>query len=83
MDSINRVSDVVRQTVYDLHVYHSTGHLEKIFENGLARRLRKREIEVELQAPGAKSTRLRADEPRSGRQADDVSRPEFLSGCRG
>ena len=28
--------DQVRQTAYDIHVYHGDGHLEKVYENALA-----------------------------------------------
>ena len=31
----------VRQTAYEIHVYHGHGHLEKVYENALAHRLRK------------------------------------------
>ncbi len=51
MESINLLADLVRQTAYELHVYHSTGHLERIYENGLANRLRKRGVEVDQQVP--------------------------------
>jgi hypothetical protein len=33
--------DLVRQTAYDIHFYHGHGHLEKVYENALAHRLRK------------------------------------------
>ena len=41
--------DVVRQTAYDIHVYHGHGHFEKGYENALAHRLRKIGIEVRQQ----------------------------------
>ena len=41
----------VRQVAYDLHVYLGTGLLEKVYENGLAHRLRKEGIRVETQKP--------------------------------
>lgn len=31
----------IRQTAFDLHLYLCHGHLEKVYENGLANRLRK------------------------------------------
>jgi hypothetical protein len=41
MKTINELCDIVRQTAYDLHTYHGNGHLEKVYENALAHRLRK------------------------------------------
>jgi len=46
-----RLCDIVRQTGFDLRKYHGSGHLEKIYENGLAHRLRKQGIRVEQQVP--------------------------------
>ena len=46
MLTINELCDIVRQTAYDIHLYHGHGHLEKIYENALAHRLRKRGFEV-------------------------------------
>ena len=43
--------DRVRQTSYDIHLYHGHGHLEKIYENALVNRLRKAGIRVEQQYP--------------------------------
>ena len=48
---IKTLCDKVRQTAYDIHVYHGHGHLEKVYENALAHRLRKAGIEVEQQHP--------------------------------
>ncbi len=48
-DEIMRLCDVVRQSGFDLRKYHGSGHLEKIYENGLAHRLRKQGIHVEQQ----------------------------------
>lgn len=50
-DSVNELCDVVRQTAYELHTYLKHGHLEKVYENGLAHRLRKVGIQVEQQHP--------------------------------
>jgi len=50
-DEIMRLCDIVRQTGFDLRKYHGSGHLEKIYENGLAHRLRKQGIRVEQQVP--------------------------------
>ncbi len=41
--------DVVRETSFALHCYLKHGHLEKVYENGLANRLRKKGIQVEQQ----------------------------------
>jgi GxxExxY protein len=43
--------DLIRQTAYDIHVYHAHGHLEKVYENALAHRLRKASLEVKQQHP--------------------------------
>jgi GxxExxY protein len=39
----------IRQIAFDLHVYLRHGHLEKVYENGLAHRLRKAGLQVEQQ----------------------------------
>ncbi len=49
--NINHLLDVVRETSFALHRYHRHGHVEKIYENGLAHRLRKQGIEVAQQHP--------------------------------
>jgi GxxExxY protein len=49
--TINELCDLVRQTSYDIHVYHGNGHLEKVYENALAHRLRKAGCEVRQQHP--------------------------------
>jgi hypothetical protein len=41
--------DGVRQTAFELHTYSRSGYLEKVYENGLAHRLRKN-------TPGAERT---------------------------
>lgn len=43
--------DRVRQIAYDIHVFHGHGHLEKVYENALAHRLRKAGLEVKQQEP--------------------------------
>ena len=43
--------NTVRQTAYEIHVYHGNGHLEKVYENALAHRLRKLGLAVEQQHP--------------------------------
>jgi len=51
MKDIKVLSDQVRQTAYDIHVYHGHGHLEKVYENALAHRLRKAGFDVMQQHP--------------------------------
>ncbi len=51
MKDIKVLCDRVRQTAYDIHVYHGHGHLEKVYENALAHRLRKAGIDVKQQHP--------------------------------
>ncbi|HTL57434.1 MAG TPA: GxxExxY protein [Candidatus Limnocylindrales bacterium] len=46
---INSLCDIVRETSFAIHKYHRHGHLEKIYENALAHRLRKRGLHVEQQ----------------------------------
>jgi GxxExxY protein len=41
----------VRQVAFDLHVYLRHGHLEKVYENGLAHRLRRAGLRIEQQYP--------------------------------
>ncbi len=49
--TINDLCDIVRQTAYDIHVYHANGHLEKVYKNALANRLRKAGLDVNQQHP--------------------------------
>jgi GxxExxY protein len=49
MGDIMKLCDLVRQTGFDLHRYLGPGHLEKVYENGLAHRLRKAGLNVEQQ----------------------------------
>jgi GxxExxY protein len=49
--NINELCDVVRETSFQIHRYHRHGHLEKIYENALAHRLRKQGLEVRQQYP--------------------------------
>lgn len=44
-----QLCDVVRETAYAIHRYHGPGHVEKIYENALAHRLRKQGLNVEQQ----------------------------------
>ena len=48
---IRMLCDTVRQTAFELHTYLKNGHLEKVYENGLAHRLRKVGLNVECQKP--------------------------------
>ena len=43
--------DRIRQIAYDIHVFLGHGHLEKVYENALAHRLRKAGFQVEQQCP--------------------------------
>jgi GxxExxY protein len=43
--------DVVRETSYSIHCYLRSGHLEKVYENSLAHRLRKQSIRVHQSHP--------------------------------
>ena len=45
------ICDRIRQVAYDLHFYLGTGYLEKVYENGLAHRLAKFDMEVACQVP--------------------------------
>ena len=51
MQEIKSLCDQVRQTAYHIHVYHGHGHLEKVYENALANRLRKAGLTVVQQHP--------------------------------
>ena len=50
-DDINRLCDIARETSFAIHCYHRNGHLEKVYENALANRLRKQGLQVEQQFP--------------------------------
>lgn len=41
-----KLCDQIRQVAFDLHTYLKHGHLEKVYENGLAHRLRKLGLKV-------------------------------------
>ena len=47
-DGMNQLCDIVRETGFK---YHRHGHLEKIYENAVAHRLRKQGLKVEQQHP--------------------------------
>jgi len=46
---IKQLCDIIREISFDIHCYHRSGHLEKIYENALAHRLKKNGIKVEQQ----------------------------------
>jgi len=50
-DPIFQLCDLVRETSFALQKFHRHGHAEKIYENGLAHRLRKQGIKVVPQHP--------------------------------
>jgi len=50
-DEIFALCDQIRETSFALHRYLRHGHLEKVYENGLAHRLRKAGLDVEQQHP--------------------------------
>ena len=51
MEDITKLCDVVRETGFAIHRYHKHGHLEKVYENALAHRLRKLGLDVKQQYP--------------------------------
>lgn len=51
MDDARELCDRVREIAYAIHVFHGHGHLEKVYENALAHRLRKARYKVEQQYP--------------------------------
>lgn len=48
---INALCDKIRQTAYEIYLYLRQGHLEKVYENALAHRLRKAGVYVKQQYP--------------------------------
>ncbi len=51
MRTVKELCDLVRETSYVIHIFHGHGHLEKVYENTLAHRLRKLGLEVRQQYP--------------------------------
>ena len=49
--TMNELCDIVRETSFAIHCYLRCGHLEKVYENALAHRLRKRGLSVLQQYP--------------------------------
>lgn len=50
-DPVFQLCDVIRETAFAAHKFHGPGHLEKIYENSPANRLRKQGLRVEQQVP--------------------------------
>ena len=50
-DEIFVLCDEIRETSFAIHKYLRHGHLEKIYENALANRLRKQGKDIEQQHP--------------------------------
>jgi len=48
---IQQLTDTIRETAFSLHCYLKNGLLEKVYENGLAHRLRKKGLKVKQQCP--------------------------------
>lgn len=46
-----QLSDLIRQTAFEIHAFLGWGHLEKVYENALVHRLRKVGLRVEPQHP--------------------------------
>ncbi len=51
INEINQLCNTVRECSFGLHTHLRHGHLEKIYENGLAHRLKKRNIPALQLAP--------------------------------
>jgi PD-(D/E)XK nuclease superfamily len=51
MRDVMQLSNVIRETGFQLHQYLGGGMLEKVYENGLTHRLRKQGLSVEQQKP--------------------------------
>lgn len=50
-DNVNQLCDIVRETAFAIHGYHRNGHLEKVYENALVHRLRKKGLSIKQQHP--------------------------------
>lgn len=50
-DRVFMLCDLIRETGFAIHKFHRYGHIEKVYENALAHRLRKSGIHVEQQFP--------------------------------
>lgn len=49
--NVEQLCDQIRQIAYDIHLFLGHGHLEKVYENALAHRLRKVGLTVNQQHP--------------------------------
>ncbi len=50
-DDVRKLVDLVRQTGFETHCYLKNGYLEKIYENALSHRLRKKGLKAVQQCP--------------------------------
>lgn len=50
-ERIFKLCDLIRETSFEIHKFHKHGHLEKVYENALAHRLRKLGLDVRQQFP--------------------------------
>ena len=50
-DPIMDLCDLVRETSFSVHGYLRSGHLEKVYENCLSHRLRKKAVSLKQQCP--------------------------------
>ena len=51
LNQTQELCDKVRQTAYEIHLYHGHGHLEKVYENALFHRLKKSGVKITQQYP--------------------------------
>jgi GxxExxY protein len=51
MDDVLVLCNEVRETAFAIHVYLGSGHLERIYENALVARLRRKGLAVDQQRP--------------------------------
>jgi len=51
LPDVMKLCDIVREIAFAIHRYHKNGHLEKVYENALAHRLRKTGLDVKQQYP--------------------------------
>ena len=51
MKTVQELSDTIREIAYALHVYLGHGHMEKVYENALAERLKKAGLKIKKQHP--------------------------------
>jgi len=51
MEKILELTNLVRETSFEIHKYFRFGHFEKVYENALVHRLRKKGLRIEQQVP--------------------------------